>query len=55
VKITVTVHDAGRAFRITRERGISMKQALDIHDPFALWLNGFDPIDYEELSCISSK
>lgn len=33
-KITETTHDNGRAFRTTRERGISMKQALDIHDPF---------------------
>ena len=34
MKISVTAHDAGRSFRTTRERGISMKQALDIHDPF---------------------
>ena len=34
MKITETTHDNGRAFRTTRERGISMKQALDIHDPF---------------------
>jgi hypothetical protein len=34
VKITVTHHDEGRSFRTTRERFISMKQALDIHDPF---------------------
>ena len=34
MKITVTTHDNGRAFRTTRERIISMKQALDIHDPF---------------------
>ena len=33
-KITETTHDNGRAFRTTRERGISMKHALDIHDPF---------------------
>lgn len=34
MKITVTTHDAGRAFRTTRERFISFEQALNIHDPF---------------------
>lgn len=33
MKISVTHHDNGRAFRETRERFISMRQALDIHDP----------------------
>lgn len=36
MKITETTHAAGRSFRTTRERGISMKQALDIHDPFIM-------------------
>lgn len=36
MKITETTHDNGRAFRTTRERGISVKQALDIHDPFIM-------------------
>ena len=38
MKITVTTHDTditgNRSFRTTRERFISMQQALDIHDPF---------------------
>lgn len=37
MNITVTVHDNGRAFRTTRERFISMEQALNIHDPFVAY------------------
>jgi len=34
VTITETFHDNGRSFRTSRERHISMTQALNIHDPF---------------------
>jgi hypothetical protein len=34
--ITETVHDSGRSFRTSRERFISMEQALNIHDPFIM-------------------
>jgi hypothetical protein len=34
MKISITVHESGRAFRTTRERSISFEQALNIHDPF---------------------